>query len=870
MTQTIGFTGDGDSNRTIDHARFNATNTTVLQSSQELREFWFQVSSSSSNSVADTLYIALYEMNADGTTEGAPKAFEKVINIPAFGDSTVDPGDQTTVDGNRWFRIGGFNDSLKAHAGKELALVVGYPNGDVIPIKGATVTSAPRNGVSDGSGTPPATWSGYSDTTAYGAYVVTETTLAISSVDADNIVTDGQAGISVAGTALDTVTTALFQTTDAAYKSTVTASYLASSSTAATVDHVRGNLPFTTASYALELWLDDGANFDTQTVTINPPSGKAVVEAAGTLVITGDSSAVTPYTGPDPVVGDQLLYDSTSAQSGTVTVNPDLTFTIDYGTAATPATDSFGVELWSSDGTKRVWTAYTVTVTEPDTAPDAFTFTDVIDQQINTFVASAPIAVTGVDDGYDIPISVTGGQYAVSIDGGTTWGAWTSADGVVQLNDQVKAGHTTPATYNTITDTQVTIGNQFDTFSTTTEAPADATPDAFAFADLTGQTIDTLVESNDVTVRGVDADTGIAVSVTGGEYAVSTDSGATWGAWTTTGTNVELGYQLKVRHRTSVNYETVTSTTLTIGGVSDTFSTTTAPPPDTTPDAFSFTDQTDVALSTVVESAPVTISGIAADTDVAVSITGGDYAVSSDSGATWGAYTATAGSVRLNDQVKVRHTSSASLSTATDTVLTVGGISDTFTSTTEAPPRPTILKLMPNVELDEGISFTRALDDYIASADAFDVDGFPAGSGFSYDLATRSITGAANNSDVQASPYTVSVTASSGGGYRGDSFQVMIYNAYLNLRIKADKAPLDVEGNPVEAVLDNWALYETDPRKKTTATVVNVLDSGVSYDLTKGADTLVDLIPDTAWLHAWNDSGSLNLMVRAANLELTR
>lgn len=97
---------------------------------------------------------------------------------------------------------------------------------------------------------------------------------------------------------------------------------------------------------------------------------------------------------------------------------------------------------------------------------------------------------------------------------------------------------------------------------------------------------------------------------------------------------------------------------------------------DTTPDQFTFTDQTDVALSTLTTSNTITITGI--DTAANISVTGGEYSINA------GAYTSVAGTVSLNDTVTVRHTSSALNSTATDTTLTVDTISDVFTSTTLA------------------------------------------------------------------------------------------------------------------------------------------------------------------------------------------
>lgn len=99
---------------------------------------------------------------------------------------------------------------------------------------------------------------------------------------------------------------------------------------------------------------------------------------------------------------------------------------------------------------------------------------------------------------------------------------------------------------------------------------------------------------------------------------------------------------------------------------------------DTTPAQFSFTDQSGVALSATITSAAVTITGI--DAAAAITVSGGTYSING------GAFTASAGTVVNNDQVQARHTSSASYLTATNTIVTVGGISDTFTSITLGDP----------------------------------------------------------------------------------------------------------------------------------------------------------------------------------------
>lgn len=86
-------------------------------------------------------------------------------------------------------------------------------------------------------------------------------------------------------------------------------------------------------------------------------------------------------------------------------------------------------------------------------------------------------------------------------------------------------------------------------------------------------------------------------------------------------------------------------------------------PPDTTPDAFAFTDQTGVPLSTLTESNSVTVSGIAAP--ASISITGGEYRIGA------GSYTLAPGTVSNGETVTVRQTSSASFSTTTNATLTI-------------------------------------------------------------------------------------------------------------------------------------------------------------------------------------------------------
>ncbi|MBU0653772.1 MAG: pre-peptidase C-terminal domain-containing protein [Gammaproteobacteria bacterium] len=302
-----------------------------------------------------------------------------------------------------------------------------------------------------------------------------------------------------------------------------------------------------------------------------------------------------------------------------------------------------------------------IPISSDDGTPDSFLFTDQTDVALSTEALSNTIMVSGIN--VDVPIAITGGEY--STDGGVSY---SSTSATVSNGATVKVRHTSSADYATVTNTTLTIGDVSDTFSSTTLAnPADTTPDAFSFTDKTGVNLASLIESDTVTVSGINSPS--PVSVSGGEYRIN------GGAYTSAAGTVSNGDSLQVRHLSSSLSKTVTNSTLTIGGVSGTFNSTTATA-DTKPATFRFTAKNKVALSSNIESNTVTISGINAPTPI--SITTGEYRING------GNYTNAAGTVNNGDTIQLRHTSSANFVTTTTTVLKVGSVSRNFTSKTLA------------------------------------------------------------------------------------------------------------------------------------------------------------------------------------------
>ena len=96
---------------------------------------------------------------------------------------------------------------------------------------------------------------------------------------------------------------------------------------------------------------------------------------------------------------------------------------------------------------------------------------------------------------------------------------------------------------------------------------------------------------------------------------------------------------------------------------------------DTTPDAFGFTPKTGQALNTLIESAPLTISGFDTQTTISV-LAGAEYSVNG------GAYTTADGQYEPTDTVQLRVLSSPLNGTSVTGTLVVGGVQGTFTVTT--------------------------------------------------------------------------------------------------------------------------------------------------------------------------------------------
>lgn len=298
----------------------------------------------------------------------------------------------------------------------------------------------------------------------------------------------------------------------------------------------------------------------------------------------------------------------------------------------------------------QIWVLNNLTLATPGAADDTVAAESGVATAINVLVN---------DVGYADPVAVS--IEVAPSNGGSAVVTPGTDPALVRIDYTSAPGFSGQETF-----TYRAVSGGLDDTAVVTVNVVDTVPNAFSFTSQTGIPLSTLATSSAVTVSGIS--TATTISVANGQYSI----GCT-GTFSSASGAISNGQTVCVRHTSSATPATDTVTTLTIGGVAGSFTSTTVLP-DSIPDAFSFVDQTGVALSTATTSAPVTISGI--NTAASVSVSGGLYSING------GPFESAAGSVSGGSAVRVRHTSSAAPDTAVETVLNVGGVTDIFTSTT--------------------------------------------------------------------------------------------------------------------------------------------------------------------------------------------
>ena len=141
---------------------------------------------------------------------------------------------------------------------------------------------------------------------------------------------------------------------------------------------------------------------------------------------------------------------------------------------------------------------------------------------------------------------------------------------------------------------------------------------SFTITSITDASISTLYTSDDINVTGIVGTVDVTLS---NGTLLKNSTVLTANADESTTTTMVDGDILAIRLTSSVNYETAVTATLTVGGVSHTFSVTTTD--SNQPNSFSFTAKTGATPGETYTSNTVTISGLDTDTNVTASFNDG-------------------------------------------------------------------------------------------------------------------------------------------------------------------------------------------------------------------------------------------------------
>ena len=136
--------------------------------------------------------------------------------------------------------------------------------------------------------------------------------------------------------------------------------------------------------------------------------------------------------------------------------------------------------------------------------------------------------------------------------------------------------------------------------TTFTASSVDTTPNAFDFTNQTGLEINTLTESNTVTITGITDAATVTISGNSAQFSIA------GGSYGTSGT-ITNNQTLKLRMTTSSSFNTGVSTTITVGGVSDSVTFTTRAANVSAPTAITATQTTNTSSSS--QTVDVTASG---------------------------------------------------------------------------------------------------------------------------------------------------------------------------------------------------------------------------------------------------------------------
>jgi microcystin-dependent protein len=258
-----------------------------------------------------------------------------------------------------------------------------------------------------------------------------------------------------------------------------------------------------------------------------------------------------------------------------------------------------------------------------DRTPNPFFFTSIVGASPNTTYESEKVQITGITGRVQVTAFESQSRIRVCDENGLNCSAYSATTQFVRNNEYIQVEMTTGLDFFTTYPVRVVVGTVEAFWIVETGEPPDTLPDPFDIPDKVDVELDTLIESDEVQITGIN--TLVDINATGGaEIAVCTAPGVC-GNFLPGPVQIGNTQLFKVRIRSSDEFLTTASTTVTVGDSNpETFNVTTFREPDTDPNTFIFFELTNQPLETSVRSKnSVVIQGIDAPITFTITRTDG-------------------------------------------------------------------------------------------------------------------------------------------------------------------------------------------------------------------------------------------------------
>lgn len=257
-----------------------------------------------------------------------------------------------------------------------------------------------------------------------------------------------------------------------------------------------------------------------------------------------------------------------------------------------------------------------------DRTPNPFAFTTILSASTNTLYESEKVEITGITGRVLVTAFENQSKIRVCSANQQNCSTYTSTPQYVRNGEWIQVQMTTGLDYYTTYPTRVIVGDTEAYWIVETGEPPDTLPNPFEIPDKINVEVDTLIDSDEVEVSGIN--TLVDITATGGALISICSSAGVCDSFLPSPRQIGNNQLFKIRLRSSTEYLTTVGTTVRVGDSNaESFNLTTIKEPDRDPNSFIFFEITKQALQTQVKSKnSVVIQGV--DSPITFTVTRDD------------------------------------------------------------------------------------------------------------------------------------------------------------------------------------------------------------------------------------------------------